>query len=483
MYNKKTNILRISIITALILFFIILSPVFSTTNKEKDENSKNISILDQNNQLTSSEYAAMFQSIFQYVLNNYVDEISPEVLFEGAMTGLFNSLEDPHSMYLSKSQLLDLTDTTEGEFGGLGIHIQKQIVGLNTDTKSKELPYVKIISPIFGTPAYKKGLKSGDYITEINGESTIDLTSDDVLDLLRGEPNTDVTIRILRDRVVEFDVTITRAIIEIPTVKESIIDNIGYIQISQFSNHTAAQTEEVLKKFVKSNVKGLIIDVRGNPGGLLNSVVEIADFIFDDGVIVSTKSRIEDENTELLATKGTLIPKDLPIVILINSGSASASEILTGALKDRTRATVIGTKSFGKGSVQQMRYFADSGFKMTVARFYSPNGVTIDKLGIEPDIEIKEPSFTDLTEEETISYIKLIQERIIDNYLIDNKNISEEMIEALVNSIIDQGYNLPKTFLMNDIRDRVQRLMENPPIYDLINDKPLIRSIEEINKK
>ncbi len=396
MFNKKNNLLLITACFVFILLFSVLSPGFSASNKE-NATTKNNEVLTLDQQLTSSEYAAMFQSVFQYVLNNYVDEVVPEELFEGAMTGLFNSLEDPHSTYLTKSQLLDLTDTTEGEFGGLGIHIQKQVVGMDSENKSNELPYVKIISPIHGTPAYKIGLKAGDYITHIEDESTIELTSDDVLDRLRGKPGTDVTITILRNRIVNFDVTVTRAIIEIPTEKHAVIDNVGYLKISQFTHHSAAQIKTVLEDFNKQSIEGLIIDVRNNPGGLLNSVVDIADFIFSDGVVVSTKSRIEEENSELKANSGTIVPYDLPIVILTNNGSASASEILTGAIKDRKRGIVVGSKTFGKGSVQQMRYFADGGFKMTVARFYSPNGITIDKLGIEPDFQVEETTISDLT--------------------------------------------------------------------------------------
>lgn len=481
MFNKKKNLLLISTLFVFILLFAILTPVFSASNNENNSNNNTEEVT--NEQLTTSEYAALFQSVFQFVLGNYVDKVDPEVLFEGAMTGLFNSLGDPHTMYLSKSQLLDLTDTTEGEFGGLGIHIQKQIVGLESDTKSNELPYVKIISPIFGTPAYRSDLKPNDYITNINGESTIELTSDDVLDRLRGKPGTDVTITILRNQVISFDVTITRAIIEIPTVKSAIINDIGYLQISQFTHHSASQTKTALENFNKEKVKGIIFDVRNNPGGLLNSVVDIADFIFSDGIIVSTKSRIADENSVLKAKAGQIIPNETPIVILTNGGSASASEILTGVLKDRGRGTVIGTKTFGKGSVQQMRYFAEAGFKMTVARFYSPNDVTIDKIGIEPDIEVEETTISDLTENETMEYIKLLGDKIIGNYLLENKDVTEEMIEELTNSIIEMGYIMPKKFLMSEIRSRVKRSKENPPIYDIINDKPLIKALEVLNQK
>lgn len=473
MFNKKNKIL----IMTILLTTSFLTPTYSSSAEEKEGTYQR-----ENVQVTTSEYAAMFQSVFQYVLDNYVDEIPKDQLFQGAMKGMFDSLGDPHSTFLTQAQILDLTDTTEGEFGGLGIHIQKIPLDSDPEGKSKELPYVKIISPIHGTPAFKAGLKSGDYITKIEDESTVDLTSDDVLDRLRGEPGSKVTISILRNRVVNFDVTITRAIIEIPTEKHAIIDGIGYLKISQFTHHSASQVKEVLEEFNREGIKGLIIDVRNNPGGLLNGVVDIADFIFSDGVIVSTKSRINSENNQFKATRGTVVPKNLPIVVLINNGSASASEILTGAIKDRERGTVIGTKSFGKGSVQQMRMFGDGGFKMTVARFYSPNDITIDKVGIEPHIEVKEATLRDLTEEETLEYIRLLEEKIIGNYIIENKNITENMIETLVNSITQDGYNIPKEFLMNDIRYRVNRSKDNPPVYDLINDKPLIKALEIIRK-
>ena len=480
MFNKKTKLLFISTIFIFILLFAILFPGFSAPNNEENSEYKSNNELPKD-QLTTSEYAALFQSVFQFVLSNYVDEVDPEKLFEGAMTGLFNSLEDPHTTYLSKTQMLDLTDTTDGEFGGLGIHIQKQIVGLDSETKSKELPYVKIISPIHGTPAYRADLKPNDYITGINGESTIDLTSDDVLDRLRGKPGTDVTITILRNKTVSFDVTLTRAIIEIPTVKSAIIDGIGYLQISQFTHHSASQTKDAIEEFNKKRVKGIIFDVRNNPGGLLTSVVDIADFIFPDGVIVSTRSRIANENSVITAKRGQIIPQETPLVILTNGGSASASEILTGVLKDRERAIVIGSKTFGKGSVQQLRSFADAGFKLTVARFYSPSGVTIDKVGIEPDIEVEEATISDLTDEQTLSYVKLLNEKTIGNYLLENNEISEEMIEDLTDSILGEGYLLPRDFLISEIRTRVNRAKENPPIYDIVNDKPLIKALEVIN--
>lgn len=470
---KSRHTLFLSIGVLLLVFITITIPsIFSLGDQPEEEYNH-----------TSNQYATMFQSVFQFVLDNYVDEVPPEQLWEGAMKGLFESLEDPHSSYLNKAAIMSLQDTTTGEFGGLGIHISTPTPQNEDDEssqrKTKELPYVKIVSPIEGTPAYRKGLKAGDYITAIEGETTVNMTSDEVLDLLRGEPGTDVTITILRNKKISFDVTITRDIIEIPTEKHTIIDGIGYLRIIQFTNHSAEQIKKALEEFKEKEVKGIIIDVRSNPGGLLSSVIEIVNFFFSDGVIVSTRSRIESENEVYKATSRTLIPKDLPVTVLINEGSASASEILTGAMKDRGRATIIGTQSHGKGSVQQMRLFASGAFKLTMARYYTPNDVNIDKVGISPDIEIKEPEMTD---EDMADWENLFDNLQVENFVERYPNPTEKQTQEFIAGLREEGIQLDERYLRKRIRNEVYMNMENPPIYDLEYDQILQKAIEVIQE-
>ena len=389
---------------AFLLFFTISAPSVSAQNSY----TYNRDI---------EKYMTLLKNAYYYVLNNYVDEIPPEELFNGAMNGLFESLDDPYSLYLDELAVQSLTDTTKGKFGGVGLYISKSIL-YDEDNPYGRKPYVEVISPIEGTPAYRAGIHSGDYIFKINGESAKDLTTNEVSDLLRGEAGTPVDVTLLRGNNITFDVTIRRANIEIPTVKEDMIDgDIGYLRIIQFTPYTAKRIKEAIKDFKRNNYKALILDLRGNPGGLLDSVVEITDFFFNNGVIVSTKSRIDDENKISYAHRGILVNENIPITVLIDNGSASASEILTGALKDRDRAVVIGQTSYGKGSVQTMIRLGESAIKLTMARYYTPAGNNIDKTGIIPDIEIPIP---DYSVEELESYKIIIEKNLIREFVISS---------------------------------------------------------------
>ena len=252
---------------------------------------------------TSERYLQLFEYVFSFIQKNYVDEVDPSVLYEGAMKGMLDSLQDPYTTYIDTESLLgtNLKDTTIGAFGGVGLSITKP----NESTPEKPA-WVEVASPIEDTPGWKAGVEPGDLILEIDGTRTADITMENVLSILRGPVGTDVTIKIRRGKLLEFPVTLTRALIEVPTVKYSMMENgLGYLRIIEFTPVTVSRVKEALDSFKKENFTGLIIDLRNNPGGLITSVVDVGDLFIDSGVIVSTRSRIAYENREFAAKKST----------------------------------------------------------------------------------------------------------------------------------------------------------------------------------
>jgi len=431
----------------------------------------------QTDQVTQ-QYVDRIQYALNFILQNYVDEIPPEQLYEGAMKGMFDSLGDPYSYYLTASDMEDLTDTTTGKFGGVGLYISKPL----QDEEDPELlngrsSYIKVVAPIEDTPAYRAGIHAGDYITRIEDQSTKDLTVDEVVELLRGQPGSQVTVTILRGRDISFDVVLNRAIIEIPTVKyDRIDDSIAYIRIIQFTPYTDDRVEEALAEFAEEGFQHLIIDVRGNPGGLLNSVTDTVDLIQTEGTIVSTRSRVPSENEIFIAQPDYSVPPEVPIVVLIDEGSASASEILAGALKDTGRGILIGETSFGKGSVQKIIPFGQSGFKLTISRYYTPSGVNIDKVGIDPSIEVAEPEFTDVENE---SLKRLFEESLISTFVDKNPDADDRRKENFVSQLQnEENIKLSDEVLRKLIRNEYHRRMDFPPVYDLKYDKALQKAVE-----
>ncbi len=447
----KERVVWLGITTFLIacLTILLVSPAAMAQSRDKD----------------TEQLLTMFEQVFRFVRDRYVDEVDPQTLIDGALSGMFDSLGDPHSAYLTMEQMRDLTDTTTGEFGGVGIFISKP----DPKDLSEEMhPYVEVIAPIEDTPAFRAGIVSGDWITRIEGESTAELTSDEVLKRLRGRPDSDVTITIQRGETLTFDVSLTRAIIEVPTVKWDMLpDQIGYLRILQFTPHTAPKVEEAVRFFKNRNYKSMVIDLRSNPGGLLSSVVDTADLFFSDGVIVSTRSRNPRENAVFAARAGQAVTGDVPIVVLIDKGSASAAEILAGAMKDRERATLIGSTSYGKGSVQQVMNLGGGGFRLTMSRYYTPSGVSIDRIGIVPDKEVKE---RELSESEEQSLLSLIENRRISRFIEENPKASEAQVDAFIASLRSEGINLEDRLLRRMIRNERNRRDTNPPVYDLQYD-------------
>ncbi|MDG1467119.1 MAG: S41 family peptidase [Alphaproteobacteria bacterium] len=327
----------------------------------------------------------LFGDVFQRVQEQYVEEVTDKKLIESAISGMLQSL-DPHSSYLSADSYKDMQVKTKGKFGGLGIEI------------TMEDGVVKVVSPIDDTPAAKAGMMSGDLIIGVDGESIRGLTINESVSKLRGPVGSKVVITVVRDKKDPYEIEIKRDIINIKSVKHNIIKNIGYVRLTTFSDTTTSGLEKALteiKKNIGNKFQGLILDLRNNPGGLLNQSISVADAFLNQGEIVSTQGRNDDDTSRVFAKKGDLI-NGQPLVILINSGSASASEIVAGALKDHSRAIIIGTRSFGKGSVQSIIPLAGNGaMRLTTARYFTPSGISIQAKGIEPDI-IVEAGVTDL---------------------------------------------------------------------------------------
>lgn len=333
---------------------------------------------------TVYEQLDLFGDIFERIRAQYVEEVDSAKLIEAAINGMLTSL-DPHSSYLSPDDADDMRVQTRGEFGGLGIEVTQQD------------GWVKVVSPMDGTPADAAGIQSGDLITAVDGESLMGLTLDEAVDLMRGPVGSEIVITVVREGVSEpFDVSIIRDTIKLTAVRVRQEGDSIVLRITTFNDQTMANLSDGLAKQIEEaggidKVNGVIIDLRNNPGGLLNQAVFVADAFLEEGEIVSTRGRNPQDGERFNATAGDLT-SGMPIVVLINGGSASASEIVAGALQDHRRAIVIGTKSFGKGSVQTvMPLRGDGAMRLTTARYYTPSGRSIQALGIQPDIIVQQP--------------------------------------------------------------------------------------------
>lgn len=450
---------------ALILAMVVIGASYCFAQVKAQNDSK----------ASSFQYMRKINSVFDFVQQNYVDEIDPVVLYEGALKGMFEALGDPYSVYLDSDYMRDLTDTTEGSFGGVGLTISKPV-----ESTPEKPAYVEVASPLEDSPGAKAGIRAGDLIVAVEGRPTSELTMNEVLGLLRGEVGTPVTITILRGTNMRFDVRLVRALIEVPTAKYGMIEGtkIGYVRLIEFTPETPIRFQDALDSFEENGYKSLIIDLRDNPGGLINSVVDVADKFIDKGVIVSTKSRIAIENMEFKASKDkTTARKNIPIVVLINKGSASASEILSGALKDYKMAYLVGENTYGKGSVQQVRQLSDTdGFKLTMARYYTPSDVNIDKIGIPPDLEIT--NMESLTKEQEDNYVKLVEDRVIEKLVEDNPEMTEKQI-AENSKVISNDTKIDARIIRKIIRNQVTKY--STPLYDLDYDLQLNEAIKIVS--
>ena len=414
------------------------------------------------------KYNTIIQNVFSFIQNHYVEEIDPKVLFEGAMNGMFGALNDPYSTYLSESDMKDMNDTTQGNFGGVGLNIIKA----SSPRPDGKPMWVEVTSPIEDTPGWKAGISPGDFITEINGVATETITMDDVLAMLRGTPGEDVKLVIRRGEKMEFPVTITRAVIEVPTAKYAMIGDTGYLKLLTFTPMTAKRARDAINEFKSKGFKSMVLDLRNNYGGRLDAAVDVSSLFLDEGLVVRTRSRIPSENQDFNAKRGNIVPANIPVIVLINRGSASASEIVAGALKDRGRAYLVGEKSFGKGSVQQVYPLDNSGFKITTAHYYTPSDVNINKIGIPPDREVKFPEYT---EENAAKMNELINSNKVPEFAGLYPQASAAQIETFA-AALEKEYHLDPALLKRLIRNELNRTVV-APVYDLEYDVQLQEAI------
>lgn len=380
------------------------------------------------------EEVRMFTEALERIRISYVEEVDDKTLLENAIRGMLSGL-DPHSAYVVESEYDALQETTTGEFGGLGIEVGRQD------------GYIKVISPIDDTPADRAGIQAGDLIIQINDTPTRQIMPEEAANLMRGEPGTSVTVTIAREGVEPFDLTVTREVIAINSVRSRMLEpGYAYLRISQFRANTAQDLESEYEKLSAENqdLKGLVLDLRNNPGGVLQASVGVVDTFISDGRIVSTKGRLEGNNMEFMATNRT-IAKDIPIVVLINNGSASASEIVAGALQDHNRAIIMGTRSFGKGSVQSVVPLAEQrAIKLTTSLYFTPNGRSIQAQGIDPDIIVENAFVTKRS-----NNVTQISESNLPNRL-DNANTDEQADNNMADALISAEEVLVTDYPLNE---------------------------------
>ncbi|WP_278923922.1 MULTISPECIES: S41 family peptidase [Pseudophaeobacter] len=373
---------------------------------------------------TVYEQLDLFGDIFERIRAQYVEEVDEKELIEAAIGGMLSSL-DPHSSYLSPEDAASMRVQTRGEFGGLGIEV------------TQEEGFVKVVSPIDGTPADEAGMEAGDFITHVDGESVLGLGLDEAVDLMRGPVGSEIIITVVREGEGEpFDVSIIRDTIKLTAVRARTEGDTVVLRITTFNDQTTPNLEAGLQEQVEAaggmdNVNGIVLDLRNNPGGLLTEAISVADSFLDSGEIVSTRGRDPEDGERFNAVPGDL-SNGKPIVVLINGGSASASEIVAGALQDHRRAIVVGTKSFGKGSVQTvMPLRGDGAMRLTTARYYTPSGRSIQALGVSPDIVVQQPRRSAEPEDEEESLARRSRSEVDLRGSLNNDSLTEDEIRQI----------------------------------------------------
>ena len=386
------------------------------------------------------KYLDLFGQVFDRVRSSYVEEVTDQELIEKAIDGMLSGL-DPHSGFMNEEVFQEMQMDTEGKFGGLGIEI------------TMEEGFVKVIAPIEDTPAYEAGVLAGDYIIQIDETPVFGLTLNEAVELMRGKKGEPIVITISRENTEPFEIEIIRDYIKIRSVKSEVLNNIGYLRITSFNEQTESGLLDAIKKIEKENqIKGYVLDVRSNPGGLLTQAVKVTDIFLERGEIVSTRGRDKKDIRRYRAKKSDRT-NGKPLVVIIDGGSASASEIVAGALQDHKRAIIIGTQSFGKGSVQTIIPFQVSnsdnltGIRLTTARYYTPSGESIQGKGIVPDIIIEQGEF------ESFNYKRFSESDLKDSL---DKNNEEELEDNEDNELSEFEKRLKLDYQLRRAFDLVQ---------------------------
>lgn len=414
--------------------------------------------------------------VYDYVYANYYMEPDPEKVLDGALSGIMRNLGDPYSAFINPEEAKSYSENLAGEFGGLGIRIDAGV------DEESDIVYIKVISPIKNTPAEQMGILSGDLILAVDKTSLAGYSTQEAVKLMRGKPGTKVTLTIKRGANI-FSTDIVRAVINNVDLESAVIDNkIQYLKIDSFSQVLPKDFQEAVREINKKPYDTLIVDLRNNPGGSLNAVVEIADAFLTEGVIVGIDGRNETADKVYYSDDAVLIPNDKKIVVLVNKGSASSSEILAGALKDRKRGTIVGSTTFGKGLVQAVNGFESGFISLTIAQYYTPAKNFINGTGIKPDIELEpEQTAADLSITQLNDLQTMVKNDLALRFVEKNRSMSKEhMLSSFRKEIKDKGLNIPDFFLNQSLeiaRNRYNNVIET---FNLETDSVLRKTVEMI---
>ncbi len=418
--------------------------------------------------------------LYRLVSRDFLFDIDHETVYESMAKGLFSGLDDKYSAYILSKDAADFSEDTSGTYGGIGAYISKHYPEYR-DYSKPETYMVNITSVFPGSPAEKAGLRSGDLISHIDGEAVDSMEAEEASRALKGKPDTEVILTILRGQAV-FDVTVLRKIVTVPTVSADILDGgIGYLRITQFTQSTAQQARKELLIFLEEGVEGIILDLRDNPGGIVDTTLSVADMFLSDETIVHIRGKQSDRDQTLRSSKGTLIPEEMPLVTLVNKGSASASEILAGALQDNQRSPLIGTQTFGKGLIQIVSPFGDGYYTLTTSQYTTPSGAEIHTVGIPVDIEVDD---VHIDEDEMEAYLEFTNSGVVEEFVAEHPGFSFENVQLFLDSVV--GEDPPFNEEVYRVLVRREYLNEIPyeerPIADVEFDPVLKRAIEYLNQ-